>query len=360
MTAYATPTPTTVPEIGALLSRLGLGVLHDATSPGGRSDNWLGTTSTGHRVFVKRLPRRTDGGPDGFTRSLAHAAAMPDSSPTLLGSDAETGLLVFAGIDGAESGVERALDHTFTTAMSAATGEQLARLHVARVAPGHLDAEPSTMPPLDWLEAVPWESVQAMNGAQLQAWRILQQDPDLRRALMRLRREEDEAPTTPIHADLRLDQVLVLDDDRVLLCDWECFRRGDPARDLGAWVGEWIYHSVFRIFAERDSAPQIGSFALTHEEVLRRGDENLTRNAAHVRAFWDAYARIRPIDATLRRRALRLAGWHVLDRFIAAAESQTSLHPVAKAAAGIGRAVLLDPDSAESLLADPRPETVTG
>lgn len=352
MTDYATPAPSTVEGLADLLERLHLGRLDEASSPGGRSNNWLGTTTSGQRIFAKHLPRSTSGGIDAFTRTLAHAQTdRAGASPALLGADPATGLVVFNGLEGAESGVDRALARRFEPAMSDQVGQQLARVHAATIAPDLVDDEPSVMPPLTWLEGLPWAAVQTMNGAQLEAWRLLQNDPDVVAALVRLRAREQLAPLVPIHGDLRLDQVLVTDVD-VQLCDWECFRLGDAARDLGAYIGEWIYHSVFRIFAtDGDSAWAGGAATVSHEEVMARGNANLTDNAVQVQAFWGGYQSVRDIDDDLRSRAFAFAGWHVIDRFLAAAESQSSLHPVAKAAAGIGRAALVNPDTVGSLLA---------
>ncbi len=55
-------------------------------------------------------------------------------------------------------------------------------------------------------------------------------------------------------------------------------------------------------------------------------------------------------DAGLPERAAAYAGWHLYDRLIATAESHATLNPVARAAAGIGRTVLLDPAGAARTL----------
>ncbi len=91
----------TVPAVGALLARLGLGRLDPeaVTAFGGRNDNWAGPTTTGAHVFVKTVTPLPDGGtcPE-LHRSLGFeelAAQLPPGSPlrspALLGADPPPG-----------------------------------------------------------------------------------------------------------------------------------------------------------------------------------------------------------------------------------------------------------------------------
>ncbi len=119
----------------------------------------------------------------------------------------------------------------------------------------------------------------------------------------------------PVHGDLRLDQFL-LGDTTLHLNDWEEFRLGDPARDVGAYAGEWLHRAVLRIPAqETDDA---FSAVLTHEEVVARGSEELTRVLPLISAFHRGYREGGgPEDDGLVVRATSYAGWHLIDRLIA-------------------------------------------
>ena len=55
-------------------------------------------------------------------------------------------------------------------------------------------------------------------------------------------------------------------------------------------------------------------------------------------------------DETLVRRAAQFAGWHMLDRMLASAATAHRLAPTTKAAAGIGRTLLLNPGDFASTL----------
>ncbi|CAM5674675.1 Aminoglycoside phosphotransferase family protein OS=Streptomyces alboniger OX=132473 GN=CP975_34890 PE=4 SV=1 [Streptomyces alboniger] len=180
-------------------------------------------------------------------------------------------------------------------------------------------------------------------GAFVQAWGLLQRDAALLEGLERLRATEAEVARVPVHGDLRLDQFL-LAENAFYVNDWEEFRLGDPARDVGAYVGEWLHRAVLRIPAqETDDA---FSAVLTHEEVVARGSEELDRVLPLVSAFHRGYREGGgPDDDGLVVRATSYAGWHLIDRLIASTRESGRLSAIVRAAAGIGRTALLDPRS---------------
>lgn len=51
----------------------------------------------------------------------------------------------------------------------------------------------------------------------------------------------------------------------------------------------------------------------------------------------------RPFEASLRERSAGFAGWHLIDRVMAAAARRPSLTPLDRAALGTARTVLVDP-----------------
>ncbi|ATY13016.1 hypothetical protein CU254_23150 [Amycolatopsis sp. AA4] len=350
-------------EVNRLLDRLRLGTLGSTgtTSFGGRNDNWAGTTGNGAKVFVKQLPDTGEAVNPGIARSLAfeRAAALleprgPLASPELLGHDEENRLLVFALLDDAKPGIELSVAGEFSEALCFRAGEAIATAH--GLDPAGLDTSPLFFPPLSWLAGLPWEIVQENTSAQLAAWQLLQDDEEAVHALHELRTLEDAAPPVPVHGDLRFDQFIA-SGERLYLCDWENFRLADPARDVGAFIGEWLYHVTYTIFvnpARRDGS-RFAGFGATHQDILDRGMANLRQAVPRIGAFWAGYRTRRVPDPHLAVRAMRFAGWHLYDRLIAGAESQLQLNPVAKAAAGVGRGVLLNPEGAAGLLGLVRP-----
>ncbi len=208
------------------------------------------------------------------------------------------------------------------------------------------------MPPLAWLRALPWSAVLERSMAQIAAWQLVQDDSEVVAALRRLRELEASVPLAPVHCDLRFDQFIRDAQGDLHLCDWEEFRLADPARDVGAFAGEWLFHATYSVFAPTGEAVagESAGFGLGHAEIVARGSASLRRHLPRIGAFWQAYRECRVPDPGLPERAAAYAGWHLYDRLIATAESHATLNPVARAAAGIGRTILLAPATAAHTL----------
>jgi aminoglycoside phosphotransferase (APT) family kinase protein len=210
------------------------------------------------------------------------------------------------------------------------------------------DTSEHPLPPLGLLAALPVQRYAEASFAELEMWRLLHADTPLIEALHVLRaadREGTDAARCPVHGDLRTDQFLRCG-NRLFLTDFEEARLGDPARDLGAFTGEWLYQAANRIPGNLAEASPVGH-TVTHEEIVATGAVEIERCVPLVRAFYRSYTAQAPApvraDQGLAARAAAYAGWHMLDRMLAAAESSARLSPINKAAAGIGRTVLLSP-----------------
>ncbi|MFF3333697.1 class V lanthionine synthetase subunit LxmK [Streptomyces sp. NPDC002888] len=336
-----------------LLGRLGLGVLDadEHTAPKGRNSNRVGTTDAGHAVFVKRLDPEQPDARARFRRLLRFEATAPTadaalSTPPCLGWDEEELTVVFRWLRDARSGADLAEEEAFTDDLARRAGRAVGALHTLPV-PEEAD-EPPFLPPLEFFDALPARYYAQASGASLDAWRLLQQDDELAFAVRELRRLEAAAPTTAAHCDLRLDQFL-WDGDTLWLSDWEEFRRADPARDVGDFMGEWLYRAVLDL-PSKELGPSgvAGDFgadeATAHRDVVERGVRELTRLRTRNVAFWAGYReRVPEPDPGLAERATAFAGWHLLDRMLAAAERRPRLSALDRAAAGIGRSALLRP-----------------
>ncbi|MFF7726001.1 class V lanthionine synthetase subunit LxmK [Streptomyces sp. NPDC008001] len=359
------------PEVNALLERLGLGRLgrEGLASFGGRNDNWAGRTTGGRQVFVKTVARSAEGGSPQLDRALAfeHLARLlpagsPLRTPAHLGSDRTAAVGVYELLPGARSGSELALDDEFDDDLCREAGRAIGALHALPAgdttgnAEGSgfgedgpaIDTEEAPLPPMPWLEALPWSTVQERSMGQIAAWRLVQDDAQVIAALHALRAAERAAPHTPVHCDLRFDQFL-RHDGKLYLCDWEEFRLADPARDVGAFAGEWLFHATYAVFAPGagEDAPAAG-FGLDHAEIIERGAASLRRHTPRIAAFWQGYLDQLALEGRtpgpgLAERAAGFAGWHMFDRLLATAELHATLNPVARAAAGIGRTLLLNP-----------------
>ncbi|MFE9703332.1 class V lanthionine synthetase subunit LxmK [Streptomyces sp. NPDC005930] len=336
-----------VPEVDALLAQLGVGSFDrtTVTTSLGRNDNWSGNTAGGSSVFVKRF-----NGPDRnirMSRTTAFCSAARNSvtTPQLIGADEENGLLVFSRLADGRSGAELAADDAFDEALCARAGQAVAAVH--GLDPAGFDCTAHPLPPTANLEAVPYDFYTDATAAELATWRLMHGDPDLADAVRRLRHSDDGLLPSrcPLHGDMRLDQFLLAQGE-LYLTDFEEARIGDPARDIGAFAGEWLFQAARGIpVTLAESSPS--GHVPTHEEIIATGVGEIEQRSPLVRRFYRAYLEHAPAavrqDTALASRAAAYAGWHMLDRMLATASSATRLSPVSKAAAGIGRTVLLDP-----------------
>jgi hypothetical protein len=344
------------PSVAPFLDGLGLGAFVPGTlqSFGGRNDNWAGTTTTGAQVFVKRVQRGQDPGPDRFTRSVSfetmarRTGAATPAAPACLGWDDDNGLIAFELIADARPANEMAMAGEFDARLGRLAGRITGRLHSMASGTGELDTSPPVPPDLGWLTALPWEVLPQVTMAELEALRIMQNDAEVVAALRRMRAAEAEAPPVPIHGDLRLDQFLV-HQGSLYLTDWEEFRLGDPARDLGTVVGECLHRAILAI-VERSGGPIDSDAALTPREVVTLATEQLRRQRPVIEAYCAGYREIRPIDRDLAVRSASFAGWHMFDRLYASGQQRSRLSSLHRAAAGVGRTVLLDPAGAAGRL----------
>ncbi|MEV5349384.1 class V lanthionine synthetase subunit LxmK [Streptomyces achromogenes] len=340
------------PEVDALLQELGLGpfVRETVTSPVGRNNAWAGVTERGDEVFVKRLSGGEKDVASRMRRTLAfesYASAVGLNGvrrPALLGSDTEQRLLVFERIVDARTGAELMVDEEFSREQAREVGRTIGCLHGT---PPHdvqaLDGAPPPFPPLPYLRGLPMSTYLQASAGELEAWRLIQGDTVLIEALERLGEAEWAAPRVPSHCDFRVDQLLIRSGD-LYVADWEEFRLADPARDVGAFAGEWIFRSVLDLVTNRGE-DVFADVEYTHELILQRGAEKMKRLLPLVREFWLGYIGAREeVDEGLAVRATAFAGWHLLDRLIAGAVSATRLSGIQRAAAGVGRTAVVSPE----------------
>ncbi|MFJ5806798.1 class V lanthionine synthetase subunit LxmK [Streptomyces sp. NPDC093093] len=343
----------------ALLIQLGLGALvrDSVSAPVGRNHAWAGNTTSGRRVFVKRLV-----GPEADVRArmkrllsfeefVGDVDGLAGCVPSLLGFDEAARLVVFAHIE-AKSGAELMIDQAFGGDLAFAVGRAIGALHTA-VPDGELDQTLPSFPDAGLLRGMSLAMYNELSFAELEAWRLMQQDAALIKALDDLQEWESRAPRVPSHCDFRVDQLLVADDGMPILTDWEEFRLSDPARDVGSFAGEWLYRSVLDIVTNRGDAGSsaFDDLELTHDQVLARGAEKLERLLPLVHRFWSGYRKVcNHLDPEFTARATAFAGWHLLDRLIAGAAQSQRLSGIERAAAGIGRGALLAPHKFAPLL----------
>lgn len=353
------------PAIAALLERGDVDALlrtagRDGADPStahvlsGRNTNFSVQTRGGDPLFVKQFEAPSDAAPDTGT-NLAQALAFeryreahPETlaglgAPDLVAADEAKALLIYTLIPEVTNLAEVADRGELTAEHLHDVGVALAALHAGPVTDG-VPTVRHRLPPSGAFVAINQLSWAMASAAELEAWALLQGDQGLIDGVSELRRREDTGEhATPIHGDLRLDQVL-LSPTGVHVTDFEDFRVGDPARDLGSMLGELAYRAILAIIKDTDASFTL-DVEFTHEEIVERGARELDATIPLLKALWAGYRTVPGrTDPTLGERSAAWLGWHMFDRLLASSKDRNKLLSVHRAAAGIGRAVLLAPD----------------
>jgi hypothetical protein len=336
--------PVHVPELGAVLARLGLGRLEPtatvATFPG-RNENWAGRTDQGMHIFVKRFrgpaaeARRRMGRSTAFEQWCAEQ--VPGIVPRGLGRDEQALLMIWEFVEDGRTFAELAADERLGTGPAARAGHLTGLLHSPPPRPGSIPSDDlPVLPSRQLLAGLTLRQFYACSAGELKAWRLMQDDPVLVSAVGGLLDQEKRAPRLPAHCDLRLDQFL-LSGEHVYITDGEEFRLADAARDVGTFAGDWLYRAVTG-WADPDSLPE------SDEEVVQHCARGIQQALPVLAAFWSGYRRARPgYDPGLAERATAFAGWHMFDRLLARASRSVRVSAVDRAAAGIGLRLMTDP-----------------
>lgn len=321
----------------------------------GRNESYAFETS-GEAYVAKRLQGPTAA--ERYARTIGQQALCTQTpTPAVVHHDEREAALLFAAVPDALSGNQLLVDQDFSPELCAQVGTTLGALHHPPC-PGvsSLPATLDVLPSRRTLQALPIERVERLTAGEVQAWRLIQADQPLCEAIADLVDRSAAAQRCCRHGDFRVDQIMV-SRGSVQVVDWEEFGAGDPAFDTGSWIGEWVYRAALDIPTARGDG--IGSNedtdvlehrALTSADVVRRGVSKLDALAPQIEAFWLAYGATRLVEADEVRRVVEYAGWHLVERLLALAQAKAMLPGVARAAAGIGRTLMLRPwDAAVAL-----------
>ena len=277
---------------------------------------------------------------------LRAAASLAHALPRVVAHDPAEQVLVLEAAPGARDLVRHHARGRFSRALAAEAGRSLARLHA--LGPGALGgvaaprpAAPPHRPDLDELRT--------LSGAAIELTRIVQRSGELCADLDELLSGPPPALAV-VHGDVRWGNCIALRRgtrgwDGLQLVDWERCAAGDPAVDVGAFIGEYL-------------RAWIGSMPVADPRdpgVLRgRAQIPMRRLRPAVQAFWTAYAGHRPesplaAGETLRR-SLRFAGARLLVTALEGAQAVSELRPGLLALLPLSRNVLRRPDQAAALL----------
>ncbi|PWI19646.1 aminoglycoside phosphotransferase [Streptomyces sp. Act143] len=218
----------------AVAGILGAPVVHATTQPGGFSPGTAARlrTSRGHRAFVKAVSAQVNAASQVFHRREArHTAALPSAvpAPRLLGShdDGIWTVLVLEDIEGRQPRIPWRRPE-LTRVLGAVT--DLAHALTPSPVPDAPLAADALADQFDgWQRLLAEPAPAGLTPDALGPWSMAHLP---RLAELAAPWPDAVAGDTLAHGDLRADNMLLTDDDRVVFVDWPHIVRGAPWLDL--------------------------------------------------------------------------------------------------------------------------------
>ncbi len=278
------------------------------------------------------------------------AGALRERLPTAVAFDEQNGVLTLDATKDAQHLGHFQRPGRYPRALARETGRALAALHRL---PAEVTADLEGI--ANWaatalVHELDLAQMQTLSAGSLQVVRLVQHLDGLDALLEELVTEHAEQTT--IHGDVRLENLLAVRRGvsgrrtRVQLIDWEFASVGDPAVDVGAFLGEHL-----RVW--------LLTFSRVTDAALQRSRAELIRLQPAVAAFWVAYARDRQLSATalnaILRRGVRYAGARLIGVAVEEAQSQSELSSSLEDTVRIGAEILRRPEQAGPQLLGLRP-----
>lgn len=213
--------------------------------------------------------------------------------------------------------------------------EAFAELHTRPAGP-ELDRSLPALPQIAPWEGLEMSAWQSLSTGELEAWGLIQ-SLDLREAILAMLAP---APTVLMHGDASQRNLVIDRSSTVTIVDWEEFRAGDGARDIGFLFGETL-ESELRCRL-RDVREARGTLPLANAA------ESAVAAATSAWAQgWSSYCAVRaPEDDGFVSRSVRFAGWRLAESALAEGAKRLKLTADTKAVLGVGLMFLRHPERA--------------
>lgn len=306
----------------------------------GRNFSAIVETKGGDCLFVKIIT-----GVDAserFDRTISFFAAgkkpLGMCTPLLIEEDRESFAVVNEVVEDATKMSLLVTDGELDGHIWATVGAGIAVLHAWNPDDSSIiDSTIPLFPPTRSDLATSLDFYENASSGQIELLLMLQRDKSVRDAIVELLTLPYNA--TPIHGDLRTDQIL-LRDNNFWIIDWEDFRIGDPARDLGSILGEIFFHYMRPLIHQASDGGSV-----TAEGIVSSGMELLERVKPSISALWSGYTNSIVMDSkemhSFIDRVIGFMGWQMFDRSLSLGGVLGQISGVEKALMGMGRQMLL-------------------
>lgn len=195
------------------------------------------------------------------------------------------------------------------------------------------------------LEIMDIKEYKDCSGGELELFSMLQHDEQLLKQLSMDYGHE----IAPIHGDIRLDQFLIDNFQKLWIIDFEEFSYGDITKDIAGLIGSLIFNTLLNVFST--SVPDLFKEEDINKDFLNRGSKELDKLMPILNNSINIYQQSRNIKINLKTLSVSV-GWFLLERVISRSKLTFRLSEIDKAIAGIGRQAIVYPETFISLLTD--------
>ncbi|MBL7564508.1 phosphotransferase [Staphylococcus saccharolyticus] len=263
------------------------------------------------------------------------------NSPELIGYDEDDLSLKYQWIENATS-LEEELEGpspNFKNRIVEAVN-MLVTLHTSNLGNVSIDSESELPQHESLLDSLDKYEYASCTGAELELFRLLQQDSELIEAIMQSS-EDNEVCTC--HGDIRLDQFIYTD-DKLWIIDFEEFRKGDPTRDLAGIIGAIYFDCLLKTFTE--TTQETSNAKKVEAQMLERGKNYIAQMTPTMQLAYQTYASKKTMN---KIQFAKNIGWFLLERIMSRAKYSFRLSAIDKAILGIGREIIVFPEKLTEL-----------
>ena len=218
----------------------------------------------------------------------------------------------------------------------AEAADMLVTLHLADITDLNIDSEDQLPQRESLFYALNKYEYAGCTGAELELFRLLQQDLQFMETIMK---ESHDNDVCICHGDIRLDQF-IYSGDKLWIIDFEELRKGDPTRDLAGLIGSIYFDCLLKTFTE--TTQDTSNAKEIEDQFIERGVNYIEEMRPLIQLAYQTYVSKKAINIIHLSKNI---GWFLVERIMSRAKFSFRLTAIDKAILGIGREIIVFPEN---------------
>ena len=149
------------------------------------------------------------------------------------------------------------------------------------------------------------------------------------------------------HGDIRFDQFLVDEDNKLWITDFEECHYGNTSHDLAGLLGSILFDSLLNTFSYADS--ECVDSNGVDRKFMERGQKNMDKAGSLMKAAYEEYSKNVDFKVDLNEVSFRI-GTFILERILSRAKFSFRMSAVDKAIAGVGKQAITNTSLIEEMI----------